>query len=115
MKVEPKEFKEPTNNTWKLIEASEPLEISQQHADMVSQARQVLQQVVTEHPKTPFSFVAQRELDRGFGWKWIESHSDGPALTSRKRSELEWKYRWGGRSEFLGRPKLVPRRKPPRL
>ena len=114
MKVEPQEFKTPSNNTWTLIEASELREPSGQHIKLASQSRRILQQVVVEHPQTPFAHIAQRELDRGFGWKWVESHSDGPALTSSKRYDLEWQYRFGGRPKYL-KPLPVPRKRLPQL
>lgn len=114
MKIEPQEFKTPSNNTWTLIEASELREPSGQHIKLASQSRRILQQVVAEHTQTPFAHIAQRELDRGFGWKWVESHSDGPALTSSKRSDLEWQYRFGGRPKYL-KPLPVPRKRLPQL
>lgn len=74
-KLEPTEFSNERSNTWNLVAdpTSKPL---RQQSDLVSQAAVYLRRVTAQHPNTPFAYVAKQELDRGTGWKWIESHRD---------------------------------------
>jgi hypothetical protein len=75
MKVKPINCETPGNNTW-VIEPTNEIDTARSVvAKIVTKANQSLARVVREHPGTPFAFVAQRELERGVGWKWRESKS----------------------------------------
>jgi hypothetical protein len=118
MKVKPKDFDNAHNNTWTLQLAPEVELLSPRLKRRTWRATQLLTQVTSEHPGTPFSHVAQLELDRGFGWQWVESHREGPALTSKRKAELRRSYGWLGAPKYLERPllkKLRPRPRPPAL
>ena len=118
MKVKPKYFDDPHNNTWTLQAAPEVELLPPRLMRQTVNATQLLMQVASEHPGTPFSHVAKLELDRGFGWKWVESHREGPALTSKLTAALRRSFRFGGAPEYRKQPllkKLRPRPRPPKL
>jgi hypothetical protein len=115
MKVKPHDFEDSHNNTWTMQATPEVEILSPRLKRRIVQATQFLTQVASEHSGTPFAHVAQLELDRGFGWKWAESHREGPALTSKQTADLQWSYRFGGAPKYLERPRLTPYPRPPKL
>ena len=63
-------FKEAKHNTWILRPAEEfassPLEKT------AKRARELLDQVVKDHPGTPWAYFAEQELSTPLGWRWSE-------------------------------------------
>jgi len=112
MKVKPKYFDNPHNNTWTMQAAPEVELLRPRLKRQAVNATQLLRQVASEHPGTPFADVAQREIDRGYGWKWVESHREGPALTSKQTVDLLWSFRFGGAPKYLEQPRLIPYPRP---
>ena len=69
------EFKDPKNNTWNLV-PSDDLSVGSQLKSLAKRGRTYLEQVVDEHPETPWAELASRELQQPLGWKWQESFTD---------------------------------------
>ncbi len=72
MQQSPKEFTRKESIGWALVpiaksETAKPVE------DIIAEAVQVLNSVIQQHPNTPWAEIAKRELQRGFGWRWIET------------------------------------------
>ncbi len=68
---------DPKNNTW-TIEAADDLEISTELQRLGQKAEMYLQRVVQEHSETPWSLIAQRELQQPMGWRWRDSFTPPP-------------------------------------
>jgi hypothetical protein len=73
--------KDPKNNTW-VLEPSNDITAGSQLAKMADKARTYLNRVVSEHPGTPWAYLAQRELADPLSWSWKEDFTD---LTPRQR------------------------------
>ena len=73
MKKDAPKFKDAKNNAWKLA-PSEEIRYSDKAADAAKAAKTLLDRVVHEHPGTPWSLLAQRELKDPFGFKWVETY-----------------------------------------
>ena len=67
-----KNFSDPSHNTWQLMEA-ETTEATSSLRKLCAKATSYLQDVVKEHPGTPWAKLAARELQTPVGWKWTES------------------------------------------
>ena len=67
--------KDKKNNTWTL-KPSQEISVGSQYAKLGERARMYLDRVVKDHPDTPWSMLAQRELDDPLGWEWQESFTD---------------------------------------
>lgn len=67
--------KDPKNNTW-ILEPADEISVGSQYAKLAEKAKMYLNRVVTEHPDTPWSMLAQRELKDPIGWKWKEDFTD---------------------------------------
>lgn len=70
-------FEDPKNNTWQL-KAADSIEVGSRLANMAEKATMYLQRVVAEHPRTPWSMLAERELSTPLGWTWEESYTEPP-------------------------------------
>jgi hypothetical protein len=70
-------FKDEKNNTWVLAPADE-ISVGSQLEKTASKAREYLERVVSEHPDTPWSYLAQKELETPIGWKWQEEYTPPP-------------------------------------
>ena len=68
-------FKDEKNNTW-VLTPSDEVTVGSQYAKTADRARMYLNRVITEHPDTPWSMLAQRELDNPLGWTWKEEFTD---------------------------------------
>jgi hypothetical protein len=68
-------FKDPKNNTW-VLEPSNEISAGSQYQKLADKAKMYLERVVQEHPDTPWSYLAQRELKDPFSWKWDEEFTD---------------------------------------
>jgi hypothetical protein len=101
-------FAKDTNNTWKLKSdgnlANSTLEALGKHAE------ELLKQVVTEHPGTPWAMLAQRELQTPLGWQWTEGYTIIPVLTQPDNNNPPPSPR-----PEPQRPAPPPRRDPPPL
>lgn len=68
-------FKDEKNNTW-ILEPSSDVSIGSQYQKMAEKANMYLQRVVKEHPNTPWSLLAERELKQPLGWTWKEEFTN---------------------------------------
>lgn len=68
-------FKDAKNNTWTL-EGANDVSVGTQLQKFGDKASETLNQVIKEHPNTPWALLAKRELDTPLGWKWVESYTD---------------------------------------
>jgi hypothetical protein len=78
MKVNPLSFKNEKSNAWRLEPDSE-IHYSPAAQRAGEEARELLEQVITEHQGTPWALLAQRELRNPFGFKWVETFVPPPA------------------------------------
>lgn len=68
-------FKDPKNDTWKLV-ASDAVEgVGSQTEKLASQARMYLERVARDHAGTPWSMIAEEELRTPLGYAWEEAHT----------------------------------------
>ena len=70
-------FKDEKNNTW-VLEPSDEVTISTKWKREAETARTLLENVVNNHPDTPWALLAQRELDVPIGWVWQEEFTPPP-------------------------------------
>ncbi len=68
-------FEQPTNNTW-VVEPTDKIELGSQIEKNAERARGYLRRVLSEHPETPWSYLAGLELKQPIGWRWVESHTE---------------------------------------
>src|SRR5690606_21781839 len=73
-----KPFKDPKNNTWLLQPSDEFANTSLEK--VAAKARGLLEQVVAEHPQTPWATLAERELSTPLGWRWDETFTELPPV-----------------------------------
>lgn len=71
-------FQDAKNNTW-ILEPADEISVGSSLEKMAQKAREYLHRVVTEHPDTPWAYLAQRELDNPIGWRWKEDYTPPPA------------------------------------
>jgi len=69
------QFQNTQNDTW-VIRPSDAIHSGSALAKQADQARIYLQRVVSEHPDTPWSLLASRELDAPLGWEWTEKFTN---------------------------------------
>jgi len=84
MKKDAPKFKDARSNTWRLAPTEEILS-GPKVAEVAKEAQALLKRVVEDHPNTPWSLLAQRELKDAFGFKWVEAYVKPPP----KRTEAE--------------------------
>ena len=65
-------FEDEKNNTW-LLEPSFQTNSGGVHKRMAESATSRLQQIVEEHPGTPWALIAERELASPMGWQWTDT------------------------------------------
>jgi hypothetical protein len=70
-------FKDEKNNTW-ILEPADEISVGSALEKAAAKARDYLQQVVDEHPGTPWAYLAQRELENPIGWRWKEDYTPPP-------------------------------------
>ncbi|MGV3483924.1 MAG: vWA domain-containing protein, partial [Planctomycetaceae bacterium] len=68
-------FKDPKNNTWVITPADE-ISVGSKWEREAAIAKQLLQDVVKEHPSTPWALLASEELKSPIGWQWKEEFTD---------------------------------------
>ncbi|WP_442484704.1 vWA domain-containing protein [Aeoliella sp. SH292] len=68
-------FKNEKNDTW-LLAPSDQVTTGSVLSKEADQARMYLERVVTEHPDTPWAYLAGIELESPFGWEWREEFTN---------------------------------------
>jgi hypothetical protein len=68
-------FENEKNDTW-LLAPSDQVTTGSVLSKEADQARMYLERVVTEHPDTPWSYLAGIELESPFGWEWREEFTN---------------------------------------
>ena len=68
-------FKDSKNDTWELKESDDLAKAGSQTEKTGKQAASLLQRVVSDHPGTPWAFLASEELKRPLGYVWTERHT----------------------------------------
>lgn len=68
-------FEDPKNNTW-LILPDDEISVGSKWEREAELAKQLLQEVVEQHPGTPWGYLASQELASPLGWKWHEEFTD---------------------------------------
>ncbi|MEJ7592279.1 MAG: vWA domain-containing protein [Planctomycetaceae bacterium] len=74
MKSNPKKFEKPESNQWRLVPA-ETINAGANVRKMNDKAMEYLNRVITEHPGTPWAYLAKVELRDPLGWEWAEGHT----------------------------------------
>ncbi len=74
MKSSPKKFEKPESNQWRLVPA-ETINAGANVRRMNDKALEYLNRVITEHPGTPWAYLAKVELRDPLGWEWVEGHT----------------------------------------
>jgi hypothetical protein len=67
-------FKDPKDDTWRLVPADE-ISVGSTLEKMAEQAKIYLERVAREHPKTPWALIAETELKQPLGWQWQEMYA----------------------------------------
>jgi hypothetical protein len=68
-------FEKEKSNTWVLTPDAE-ISVGSKAEKEAQQARDMLEAVVKNHPRTPWALLASRELKQPLGWKWVEEYTD---------------------------------------
>jgi hypothetical protein len=68
-------FQNPKNNTWVLKPADE-ITIGSQYQKLGEKAKMYLERIEKDHPSTPWSLLASKELEQPLGWKWTEEFTN---------------------------------------
>lgn len=68
-------FKDPKNDTWKLVPDDDISNVGSPMEKLAVQARMFLERVVAEHPGTPWAHLAAAELRQPLGYRWEELHT----------------------------------------
>jgi hypothetical protein len=59
-----------------VLEPSDEISVGSQYTKLADKSKMYLNRVVKEHPDTPWSMLAQRELKDPLGWVWKEDFTD---------------------------------------
>lgn len=107
-------FSDPRNNTWELVPSTEILSGSTLK-NQANQALTYLGRIQTEHEKTPWALLAQRELKEPLGWTWKESFTDlNPPRRQQARNNNN-RPRAASDEKARKIKRRPPRRRPPKL
>jgi hypothetical protein len=68
-------FEDEKNNTW-IIEPYDEINVGSKWEREAALAKQLLDEVVKEHPGTPWAHIASEELKAPLGWRWKEQFTD---------------------------------------
>ncbi|MFM7206175.1 MAG: vWA domain-containing protein [Planctomycetaceae bacterium] len=68
-------FKDPKNDTWRLVPDLDTSAVGSQTEKLAVQADTLLKRVVAEHPGTPWAHYAAAELRTPLGYRWEETHT----------------------------------------
>ena len=66
-----RKFESPTSSQWVLV-ADDNIQIGSSYQRLIDNARTYLERVIQEHEGTPWSRIAEKELETKLGWKWTE-------------------------------------------
>jgi hypothetical protein len=66
-----RKFESPTSSQWVLV-PDDNIEAGSSYQRLIDNARTYLERVTQEHEGTPWSRIAERELETKLGWKWTE-------------------------------------------
>jgi hypothetical protein len=91
MKKDPPKFSDARSNAWRLV-PDQAIQYSEKAAIAAREAEALLRRVVDEHPATPWSLLAQRELRDPLGFKWVELYvppirRNNPAEAKKKKND----------------------------
>ena len=68
-------FKDPKNDTWRLVPDDDITAVGSQTEKLAAQTRTLLTRVIDEHPGTPWAHDAAVELRMPLGYRWEEAHT----------------------------------------
>jgi hypothetical protein len=68
-------FKDPKNDTWRLVPDDDIAAVGSQTEKLAAQARTLLTRVIDEHPGTPWAHYAAMDLRQPLGYRWEEAHT----------------------------------------
>ncbi|TWU49543.1 vWA domain-containing protein [Rubripirellula reticaptiva] len=68
-------FKDAKNNTW-ILQPSDEISVGSKWKSEADTARELLTDVVEQHPGTPWALLANEELAVPIGWVWKEEFTD---------------------------------------
>jgi hypothetical protein len=68
-------FKDEKNNTW-VLEPSDEISVGSAYQKQSDKAKMFLERVVKDHPDTPWSLLAEKELKQPLGWTWKEEYTN---------------------------------------
>ena len=68
-------FKDPKNDTWRLVPDKDISAVGSQTEKLAGQALTFLKRVVEEHPGTPWAQMAAEELRHPLGYRWDETYT----------------------------------------
>lgn len=66
-----KTFENESSTTW-VLQYADSCDTSSSLEKLIERAKMLLQEVVEQHPGTPWARIAQQELDAPMGWEWAE-------------------------------------------
>lgn len=69
------QFEDAKNNTWVIVPDDE-ISVGSKWEREASLAKELLEEVVADHPGTPWAHLASQELSVPLGWKWKEEFTD---------------------------------------
>lgn len=69
------QFEDAKNNTWRIVPDDE-ISVGSKWEREATQAKELLREVLAEHPGTPWAHLASKELEVPLGWKWKEEFTD---------------------------------------
>lgn len=105
------EFSDEMNNTWVLAK-SQDVTLDSKLKRLADEAHERLQNVIDQHPNTPWALLAKRELAQPLGWKWTESFTNLAPPENRVAGNNPQNTPRDEERRMLERPK---RRQPPKL
>ena len=88
MKGQPRKFSDPKNDQWALI-PSDQIISGARVKKLAGRARTYLTRIIDEHPNTPWSLLAERELSQPLGWQWVERSVGYAKMDERMRQAGE--------------------------
>jgi len=104
MKKDMPKFTKPTSNSWRLVPDAEVHLKGKDLAD-AKEAQVLLERVVKDHPGTPWSLLAKRELKDPFGFRWEEV----TVAPTPKRNEAEAKAKAKEKPAMATKPADLPK------
>ncbi len=113
MRVKPRKFANPQNNTWRLVpDESIPEDTPAGYAlvEAAKKAREYLERCVEQYRGTPWAVLAERELQQPLGFRWEETFTPPPAARRARPNRPNRNRPNQNRPENRPRPKPVPKK-----